>query len=123
MDLCSLTLGRPRLQVFGTAPDHEETAQLPSHGFARASKWDFLSRSSDGDSSTSLRLDFGLTSTSLDDKTRAAWPFAFDLVYSVTLERTSLTTSLIVNNKEESRPIEVQALFHSYFRVNVSFVV
>jgi glucose-6-phosphate 1-epimerase len=107
--------------VFGTAPDHEATSKLPSHGFARATKWDFLSRGADGDSSESVRLDFGLSNASLDEKTRAQWPYAFDLVYSVTLERDGLTTSLVVNNKEESAAFEVQALFHSYFRVGVSF--
>ena len=58
---------------------------------------------------------------SLDEKMRAAWPYAFDLVYSVTLERTGLTTSLVVNNKEQERSFEIQALFHSYFRCQVRF--
>ena len=70
----------------------------------------FLSRSADGDSSESVRLDFGLSNSSLDEKTRAAWPYAFDLVYSVTLEREDLTTTLVVNNKEEERAFGVSDL-------------
>lgn len=113
--------------VFGTAPDHPATSKLPQHGFARSSMWEFLGKStSEGDisaasSSTkaedlSCKLDFGLSSSNLDDKTRALWPFDFSLIYSVTLNRGSLTTSLLVTN-EGDKPFECQMLLHTYFRV------
>lgn len=67
----------------------------------------------------SVKLDFGLSSANLDEKTRALWPHPFGLLYSVTLDRDALTTSLIVTN-EGDKPIEVQVLLHTYLRVKVS---
>lgn len=117
--------------VFGTAPDHAETSKLPQHGFARTSQWEFLGKStsesqrggggaSSSDAGTgdhSVKLDFGLTSASLDEATRALWPHPFNLLYSVTLERDSLTTSLTATNAGD-KPIEIQMLLHTYLRVN-----
>ncbi|KAH8844466.1 hypothetical protein MCOR07_010689 [Pyricularia oryzae] len=113
--------------VFGTAPDHEATSALPQHGFARTSTWEFLGKSTsesagEGDGAPrsmadlSVKLDFGLSSANLDEKTRALWPHPFGLLYSVTLDRDALTTSLIVTN-EGDKPIEVQVLLHTYLRV------
>ncbi|KAL8400735.1 hypothetical protein RB594_000949 [Gaeumannomyces avenae] len=122
-----------RPQVFGTAPDHAETSKLPQHGFARTSHWEFLGKSTSesqraggaGASSSSgaatgdhsVKLDFGLTSSNLAAATRALWPHPFNLLYSVTLERDSLTTSLTATNAGD-KPIEIQVLLHTYLRVN-----
>ncbi|KAL8400734.1 hypothetical protein RB594_000949 [Gaeumannomyces avenae] len=119
--------------VFGTAPDHAETSKLPQHGFARTSHWEFLGKSTSesqraggaGASSSSgaatgdhsVKLDFGLTSSNLAAATRALWPHPFNLLYSVTLERDSLTTSLTATNAGD-KPIEIQVLLHTYLRVN-----
>jgi glucose-6-phosphate 1-epimerase len=111
--------------VFGTAPDHAATAALPQHGFARISRWEFLGRSTsesarttdDGDSS--VKLDFGLSPSNLDEESRKKWPYAFGLIYSVTLGREGLTTSMVVRNEGESA-WEFQVLMHSYLRVDVS---
>jgi glucose-6-phosphate 1-epimerase len=110
--------------VFGKAPDHAATAALPQHGFARTSRWEFLgkstsesSRAKDGEDS-SVKLDFGLSQSNLDAASKDAWPHAFGLIYSVTLGREGLTTSIVVRNEGESA-WDFQVLVHSYFRVNV----
>ncbi|PSR80392.1 galactose mutarotase-like domain-containing protein [Coniella lustricola] len=109
--------------VFGTAPDHAATSKLPQHGFARISKWEFLGKSTSeskqsGSSAedTNVKLDFGLSSSSLDEKTRALWPYDFDLIYSVTLERTNLVTSIVITNKS-AEAFEFEVLLHTYLRV------
>ena len=109
--------------VFGTASDSSHaTAKLPSHGFARSARWDFLGKSTSeaATATSSVKLDFGLSSESLDDDTRAKWPYKFGLLYSVTLDKESLGTTLVVTNVGDV-PFECQALLHSYFRVNVRF--
>lgn len=67
-----------------------------------------------------MKLDFGLSSASLDEDTRAKWGYAFNLIYSVTLAKKSLTTSLVITN-DDTRSFELQVLMHTYFRVKVSF--
>jgi len=57
----------------------------------------------------------------LSDEFRKAWPFEFGLVYSVTLARDSLETSLQVQNKG-AQPFDFQVLMHTYFRVDVRFL-
>ncbi|CZR66433.1 related to P.ciliare possible apospory-associated protein [Phialocephala subalpina] len=110
--------------VFGTAPDHAPTSKLPQHGFARSSRWEFLGKST-SESSTlssssagddSVKLDFGLSPSNLSEESRKAWPFEFGLIYSVTLGRESLTTSLVVRNEGE-KAWEFQTLMHTYFRI------
>ncbi|KAK4658657.1 hypothetical protein QC762_103490 [Podospora pseudocomata] len=111
--------------VFGPPPaDHAQTSSLPQHGFARTSRWEFLGKStseSSGDQQTgdlSVKLDFGLSSAAdgLDPQGKAAWPFKFNLIYSVTLNRRDLTTSLVVTNDDE-RAFDCQVLMHTYLKV------
>jgi glucose-6-phosphate 1-epimerase len=110
--------------VFGTAPDHKETAKLPQHGFARTSRWEFLGKSTSEGSGgkdgadSSVKLDFGLSPSNLDEKAKEAWPFNFGLIYSVTLGREGLTTSIVVRNEGETA-WDFQVLLHSYLRVKV----
>lgn len=98
---------------------------MPQHGFARNSTWEFLGKSSseslsknqkEGDDS--VKLDFGLTHAMLSDDFRKAWPYEFGLVYSVTLSKEGLGTSLQVQNKG-SQDFEFQVLLHSYLSVEV----
>ncbi|KAH8169064.1 aldose 1-epimerase domain-containing protein [Sarocladium implicatum] len=103
--------------VFGTAAGHEATSQLPQHGFARNSRWEFLGKSTSEGSSSSVKLDFGLSSENLDESIRSKWPFSFGLLYSVTLDRDSLNTTLVVTNDGDI-PFECQTLMHTYLRVN-----
>ncbi|EEH02546.1 conserved hypothetical protein [Histoplasma capsulatum G186AR] len=106
--------------VFGPPPKDHATSALPQHGFARNSYWEFLGKSTsesegqNGDSS--VKLDFGLSAGMLSDKFKSDWPNDFGLVYSVTLSKGSLGTSLQVQNKG-SQPFEFQVLLHSYFKV------
>lgn len=102
--------------VFGTAPDHEATSKLPQHGFARDSRWEFLGKSTSESSSSSVKLDFGLSSENLDDAARSLWPYKFGLLYSVTLDRESLRTALVITN-EGDVPFEFQTLLHTYFKI------
>jgi D-hexose-6-phosphate mutarotase len=48
------------------------------------------------------------------------WPCEFGVIYSVTLGQRSLDTRVVVRN-EGSEPWEFMWLWHTYFRVNVSF--
>lgn len=108
--------------VFGTAPDHAATSKLPQHGFARTSRWEFLGKSTSESSSISgggddsVKLDFGLSPSNLSEESRKAWPFEFGLIYSVTLGRGILSTSMVVRN-EGDEAWEFQTLMHTYFRV------
>lgn len=98
---------------------------MPQHGFARNSNWEFLGKSSseslskdrkEGDDSVSL--DFGLTHAMLSEESRKAWPYEFGLVYSITLSKEGLRTSLQVQNKG-SQDFEFQVLLHTYLSVEV----
>jgi glucose-6-phosphate 1-epimerase len=65
-----------------------------------------------------VKLDFGLSSANLDASTKALWPYDFGLIYSVTLDRESLSTSIVITN-EGSQPFDCQVLMHTYLRVKV----
>lgn len=108
--------------VFGPPPPNHATSSLPQHGFARTSNWEFLGKSTSeseaegGNADLSVKLDFGLSSAGLDAETRKKWGYDFNLIYSVTLGKKSLTTSLVVTNDDE-RSFELQVLMHTYFRI------
>lgn len=70
-------------------------------------------------SDSSVRLDFGLTSSSISPEARKAFPHSFGLIYSVTLARDSLETAMLVRN-EGQESFEFQVLMHTYLRVDVS---
>jgi len=109
--------------AFGPPAKDHVTGSLPQHGFARNSKWEYLGKSSSesgvqgkgGDDS--IKLDFGLSTASLSEDTKKAWPFGFGLVYSVTLGKDSLQTMLNVRN-EGTEAFEFQFLLHTYFHVD-----
>lgn len=63
-------------QAFGP-PDanHKATSKLPQHGFARTARWEFLGKSTSEGSSSSVKLDFGLSPDNLDEATRTLWPY------------------------------------------------
>ncbi|KAI0201537.1 galactose mutarotase-like domain-containing protein [Astrocystis sublimbata] len=108
--------------VFGTAPDHAATSKLPQHGFARNSTWEFLGKESSestpsaGQSDASVKLDFGLSSAKLDEKSREAWPHTFSAIYSVTLTPDGLSTGIVITN-DGKEPVECQVLLHTYLRI------
>ncbi|KXJ86253.1 galactose mutarotase-like domain-containing protein, partial [Microdochium bolleyi] len=105
--------------VFGQAPDHAATSKLPQHGLARTSRWELLGKStseSTGLSDSSVKLDFGLSSASLDDETKKLWPYTFSMIYSVTLSQEGLATSIVITNDGEEA-FESQVLLHTYLRI------
>lgn len=110
-------------QVFGAPPaGHEPTSKLAQHGFARNSRWEFMGKSTTESkpngseaSDSNVKLDFGLSAS---DTTRALWPYEFNVIYSVTLERKSLNTSIVITNRD-NKPFELQVLLHTYLRVKV----
>lgn len=65
-----------------------------------------------------VNLDFGLSSSILSNEFQKAWPYQFELVYSITHNRDSLDTQLQVHNKG-GRNFEFQFLTHTYFSVEV----
>ncbi|TEA13733.1 Glucose-6-phosphate 1-epimerase [Colletotrichum sidae] len=105
--------------VFGPPSDaHPPTAKLSQHGFARSSRWEFLGKStSEGADASSVKLDFGLSSSNLDDETKAKWGYKFGAIYSVTLDRESLSTTIVITN-EGDEAFDCQVLLHTYLRVN-----
>ncbi|KAF2760332.1 galactose mutarotase-like protein [Pseudovirgaria hyperparasitica] len=109
--------------VFGPPPSDHATSSLPQHGFARNSRWEYLGKSTSesppgataaGDGG--VKLDFGLSNANLSDEFKKAWPHEFGLVYSVTLTKIGLHTSLNVRN-EGSGTFEFQVLLHTYLRI------
>ena len=108
--------------VFGPPPKDHATSALPQHGFARTSYWEYLGKSTSESSSSraddSVKLDFGLSTTMLDDKVRNAWPYDFGLVYSVTLGKGTLETGMHVQNKGD-KSFDFNCLFHTYLRIKV----
>ncbi|KAK3711439.1 hypothetical protein LTR37_009618 [Vermiconidia calcicola] len=110
---------------FGPPPKNHATSSLPQHGFARSSHWEYLGSSSSESGSLarggddSIKLDFGLSHAQLSEDAKKQWPYAFGLVYSVTLggkERTLQTMLRVSNQGKESW--EFQMLLHSYFGVD-----
>lgn len=108
--------------VFGPPPKDHATSQLPQHGFARNSTWEFLGKSTSesmsNKSDESVKLDFGLSSAMLPEKTKSLWPYEFGLVYSVTLSKGKLEAQLHVQNKD-NKAFDFHVLYHSYFTCKV----
>ncbi|KAH8428509.1 D-hexose-6-phosphate mutarotase [Aspergillus melleus] len=105
--------------VFGPPPPNHATSSLPQHGFARNSNWEFLGKSSESlgtDRDDAVKLDFGLSRPMLSSEFQNAWAYDFGLVYSVTLTKEGLETSLQVQNKG-SQNFDFQVLLHTYFAV------
>ena len=72
---------------------------------------------SSGDSS--IKLDFGLSSTMLSNLPSEWKKYSFGITYSVTLSKDELQTSLVIRNTGEG-VFDFQTLFHTYLAVNVS---
>lgn len=65
-----------------------------------------------------MKLDFGLSSATLDEKSKSLWPFTFSAIYSVTLTPDGLSTGIVVTN-DGKEPFEFQTLLHTYLRIKV----
>lgn len=109
----------PFAQVFGPPSSaHAATSKLPQHGLARTARWEFLGKSTSEGSSSSVKLDFGLSSEGVSESVRALWPYKFGLLFSVTLDRESLNTTLVITN-DGDEPFDCQMLLHTYFKIKV----
>ncbi|CAO3673567.1 unnamed protein product [Rhizopus stolonifer] len=95
--------------IFGT----KETIDLPQHGFARNTYWEYLGVVSN-DSEVTVRL--GLKEIQISPEARKAWPHSFNLIYTVTLTDKTLKTFLSLKN-EGKEAFEFNTLLHTYFRV------
>ncbi|KDO27673.1 hypothetical protein SPRG_07303 [Saprolegnia parasitica CBS 223.65] len=84
---------------------------LPSHGFARTSKWSLV-ESEDLEASTSATFALSTAKGELP-----AWPHAVRLVYIVTIAQHQLTTALHITNTDTDA-WSCQALLHTYLRVD-----
>jgi D-hexose-6-phosphate mutarotase len=93
---------------FGGHPTRKE---LPAHGFARTSEFDY--RGSLSGESGETTLHFSLTGS---DATRDAFPFDFSLDYLVTLGK-KLVLRLRVTN-DGAVPFAFEEALHSYFSVS-----
>ena len=73
-------------------------AALPMHGFVRAMAWQLVAagRQPDGTAAAHLRC-------RRTDATRALWPHAFTLDYTVTIGRRTLALALAVHNRGQRR--------------------
>ncbi|KII86064.1 hypothetical protein PLICRDRAFT_178352 [Plicaturopsis crispa FD-325 SS-3] len=93
------------------APTHPEHSKITQHGFARTEPWKWDSIVTDTDACVSVRLTLEPTPSIL-----AMFDKPFHLAYVVTLAEHQLSTDLHVKNTSTDRPLEFQALFHSYIR-------
>jgi glucose-6-phosphate 1-epimerase len=103
-----------KLILFQAFGPNSASVNLPQHGFARISKWDFLGENSE--ESSSVQVDFGLSPVNIPEELRNAWNHPFGLIYSVILGQKSLQTKLVVQNEGE-QAFDFQVLFHTYFNV------
>ena len=113
------------LQNFGP-PSNKATEGLPQHGFARTTKWEYLGKTSSESSTlpnssgdSSVKLDFGLSNTMLDNVPSEWKNYQFGVTYSVTLGKDDLETSLAIRNTG-GKDFEFQTLLHSYWAIDVS---
>jgi len=96
--------------VFGK----KDEVELPQHGFARLSSWEFLGTTSN--SAATVQVDFGLSHHNISKEHQEKWNYPFGLIYSVSLSQTSIETKMLVRN-EGVESFNFNILFHTYFRV------
>ena len=94
-------------------PQFANTGPLDLHGFARDSVWTVVSSSED---CVALEL-------SDSEATRAKWPHAFTLTYTVSLlEQHTLDVNLTVRNTEKEEAWSFTGCLHTYLACNASTV-
>ncbi|CCH41241.1 Mediator of RNA polymerase II transcription subunit 14 [Wickerhamomyces ciferrii] len=99
--------------VFGKK-DEGPTANLPQHGFARNSTWEFLGQTKENPPT----VQFGLGPENVDEELLSKWPNNdFTLIYTIELTEESLKTSIEVTNNDQ-HPWEFNWLFHTYLKIN-----
>lgn len=86
---------------------------MGQHGVARNSAWEVVGASEDGEASVTLRL-------RANEKTLAAYPFDFELVFTYALVDGELHTRQQYRNVGQNGPMPFYAGFHPYFAVQGS---
>lgn len=93
------------------------TSQLPQHGFARNSTWEFLGQTKEDEPT----VQFGLGPENVDPEALRKWEEGandFTLLLTVELTEESLKTSIEVENPRSSKKsFEFNWLFHTYLKV------
>jgi glucose-6-phosphate 1-epimerase len=99
-------------------PQFSGRGSLPKHGFARTSaEWELETIHSEGASSKEEGKPCTLVLRLADtEASRAAWPHAFSLRYTITLTDATLCTELELVNKGDA-PLTFTAALHTYFAV------
>ncbi|KAJ2898834.1 hypothetical protein GGI21_000693 [Coemansia aciculifera] len=84
---------------------------LPQHGFARTRVWTLLSAEEHGES-----VVVNLQLKDNEDTRASKWPYKFDLLYTIDLTETTLSTIIKYENVD-SQPFSFTSLMHTYLRV------
>lgn len=92
-----------------TYRDGDRAYTLKQHGFARDLPWMPTDRSTDKDASLTLILDS-------NDRTRAVYPYEFQLAFTYTLQGNTLSISQRYTNRSD-RPMPFSTGLHPYFFV------
>ncbi|ODV96435.1 hypothetical protein PACTADRAFT_2728 [Pachysolen tannophilus NRRL Y-2460] len=101
--------------VFGKSQD-EGFENLPQHGFARNSTWEFLGQTKENPPTVEFALSPDLANKDVYSK----WDNGdndFTLILTVELDKDSLKTTIEVENTDK-KPWKFNWLFHSYLAIN-----
>lgn len=105
-----------------TKIESHETFNLPQHGFARNSTWEFLGQTTE----SPLTVQFGLSPEQANPDIYKLWKSKnansnenpdFTLIYSISLASDKMITKIDVSNPGKTA-FDFNWLFHSYFKVN-----
>ena len=94
---------------FGPA-DKSLGKDLPAHGFARTSKWELTSSS---ESEQGVEIELRLTD---NDKTRAIWPYQFELLLRATL--TDQIKLELISKNIGTVPFSYTSALHTYLNIS-----
>lgn len=105
-----------------TKTETHETFDLPQHGFARNSTWEFLGQTSE----SPLTVQFALSPEQANPEVYKLWRSKsgkpedhpdFTLIYSISLDSDRIITKIEVENPGTSA-FDFNWLFHTYFKVD-----
>lgn len=99
--------------VFGKNQNDELLKDLPQHGLARNSTWEFLGQVK----SNPLTVQFGLNETIANPDMTAIWREKFNLILTVELGSDYLKTDIEVENSSNEKDLKFNWLFHTYLKV------
>lgn len=87
--------------------------KMPQHGFARTEMWEHVENFIDMESGDTI----GTFRLVANERTKAMWPYDFELRFNIRLGLSKLQTELVVKNTG-TEAFSFDALFHTYFRVD-----